>query len=660
MNNQNIFVDDEREWINPSKCLVDKALERWSTTKMRADNTSVVIIMLDPPGPPKRVVLRANSMLIDNTNTDCTTAMESTSIDDIQQAAADTDGQESSKNFTMYDHATKKVIDLDVIANGECVAMSSTRSNNNPMGYDPNQYKPLDYNAPSTSGLSYLNSFAESYNSLLNSNYDVDHSYTTTSSLSPACSYQPPPTSLYNEPQSQLPSLCDDATYSLTKLATRTEQEEEGYVAVTACNATLFDDDETRACIFGTTYPSMDIDENQYDSITSSHLSAACEVYDNLDCSAQANISRDLLLPLPPSSSPMVCDDNVIVCAANVASTALTAAAAAPHCDNLLHSLAMPQVDDAVNVGDPQPDQSVPMVVQIPAAECDSVSDSSATASKSIDQTIQIHEISSSSKDNDGKSVSKTTTVQCESKENAEDCNGNVSAMSSRVTRSKQKNVTSTGASKVEKTRMTMIQRRHHHTNVVQNENIVLARTTRHRSQTEAVAAVVVEISPSDNHSTSSSRPNIDNSQRTLRSKNVINKNVITVNNKKLSNVNPVILAAKTKLKTVGHVVTNTSKRSAKVQAMVATITTTDQIVPTTRWLREKSKPDTSGQQQQQQSTINSTKQKPSTSTVLSRQPNSSTAIKVSALKRTVWGTTTEPSSVGKSNRIKSQQAKRK
>lgn len=45
------------EWVNPSKSLVDKALEQWLCTKMRADNTSVVTLMLDPPGPPRAQVL---------------------------------------------------------------------------------------------------------------------------------------------------------------------------------------------------------------------------------------------------------------------------------------------------------------------------------------------------------------------------------------------------------------------------------------------------------------------------------------------------------------------------------------------------------------------------------------------------------------------------
>lgn len=45
-------------WLNPSKLLVERALDRWDATKMRADNTSVVTLMLDPPGPPRAQVLK--------------------------------------------------------------------------------------------------------------------------------------------------------------------------------------------------------------------------------------------------------------------------------------------------------------------------------------------------------------------------------------------------------------------------------------------------------------------------------------------------------------------------------------------------------------------------------------------------------------------------
>lgn len=48
-----------KTWLNPSKLLVEKALERWHNTKMRADNTSVVTLMLDPPGPPRAEVLKS-------------------------------------------------------------------------------------------------------------------------------------------------------------------------------------------------------------------------------------------------------------------------------------------------------------------------------------------------------------------------------------------------------------------------------------------------------------------------------------------------------------------------------------------------------------------------------------------------------------------------
>ncbi|XP_012254109.2 uncharacterized protein LOC105684936 [Athalia rosae] len=48
---------DVQMWINPSKSLVDRALEKWLSTKLRADNTSVVTLMLDPPGPSRTEVL---------------------------------------------------------------------------------------------------------------------------------------------------------------------------------------------------------------------------------------------------------------------------------------------------------------------------------------------------------------------------------------------------------------------------------------------------------------------------------------------------------------------------------------------------------------------------------------------------------------------------
>jgi len=59
-NNEKHMLDPDagHTWQNPSKRLVDIAVERWRTYKLRADNTSVVVVMLDPPGPPRAQVLR--------------------------------------------------------------------------------------------------------------------------------------------------------------------------------------------------------------------------------------------------------------------------------------------------------------------------------------------------------------------------------------------------------------------------------------------------------------------------------------------------------------------------------------------------------------------------------------------------------------------------
>jgi len=51
-------VEGHTAWINPSKQLVDCAIDRWTGSKLRADNTSVVTVMLDPPGPPRAQVLK--------------------------------------------------------------------------------------------------------------------------------------------------------------------------------------------------------------------------------------------------------------------------------------------------------------------------------------------------------------------------------------------------------------------------------------------------------------------------------------------------------------------------------------------------------------------------------------------------------------------------
>lgn len=49
VNDHNSRLGMNNYWRNPSKVLVETALEKWRSNFMRADNTSVVCVMLDPP-----------------------------------------------------------------------------------------------------------------------------------------------------------------------------------------------------------------------------------------------------------------------------------------------------------------------------------------------------------------------------------------------------------------------------------------------------------------------------------------------------------------------------------------------------------------------------------------------------------------------------------
>lgn len=59
-NNEKQMIDPNggHAWFNPSKKLVDLSLQRWNMCSLRADNVSVVTVMLDACGPPRAKVLR--------------------------------------------------------------------------------------------------------------------------------------------------------------------------------------------------------------------------------------------------------------------------------------------------------------------------------------------------------------------------------------------------------------------------------------------------------------------------------------------------------------------------------------------------------------------------------------------------------------------------
>lgn len=64
-NNEKYMLDPEagHTWKNPAKTLVDYSLDRWRSYELRADNTTTVVVLLDPPGPPRAQVLKRQRQL---------------------------------------------------------------------------------------------------------------------------------------------------------------------------------------------------------------------------------------------------------------------------------------------------------------------------------------------------------------------------------------------------------------------------------------------------------------------------------------------------------------------------------------------------------------------------------------------------------------------
>lgn len=335
MNDHRAMNGAPNDWTNPSKCLVDKALERWSTTKMRADNTSVVIIMLDPPGPPKRDVLKAcpSQLILEN--------------DEMDQQPLTED-----KTFAMHDYCTRETVELNNIPSLLASGI--------------NRYEAVGYAHASTSSnmdVGYANSFAESYNSLLNANIGNENAYT----------YQ------LHEPETHLTHSED--TYSLTKLETRMEQ-----FASRNSPSTLFSD-----------YQQRYDERHQYDCITSSFLSPPCEILPNLEDSIQAVVS-DVVEATPNSdddhnysndiNDSIVSERNASTCEMDTQPEASTS----HETTNKNICSQMSSTSSAMN------DDYVVNNVHEPAA--------------ALDETIQINEISSSSKENDEKTSNAINAME--------------------------------------------------------------------------------------------------------------------------------------------------------------------------------------------------------------------------------------------------------
>ncbi|XP_058061960.1 uncharacterized protein LOC131212203 [Anopheles bellator] len=212
MENVRIALEGRNEWKNPSKLLVNEALQRWSRINMKADNTSVVIIMLDPPGPPKRDVLRSVKNTIPY-------------VTEYHRPPADADGANEASSHAKNSNIVELV---DCITRGEAIPVQSDRPSERYHNQHHHQHTTLhnyhqpavEQYVPSTSyhDLSYTtDSFAESYNSLLDRSFEnTDHSYTTM--------YAPTEAAKVNQGSYHRTEDTSDPSYSLTNLQTKSER----------------------------------------------------------------------------------------------------------------------------------------------------------------------------------------------------------------------------------------------------------------------------------------------------------------------------------------------------------------------------------------------------------------------------------------------------
>ena len=108
-----------RQWINPSKYLVDRAIERWNGNNLRADNTSIVTVMLDPPGPPRAQVLKRQRELAMLSN-----------VNGLRNSLSPQDSAEPNAfNADAQSNKEKDVIDRDFESRGSVALVTNTDSN---------------------------------------------------------------------------------------------------------------------------------------------------------------------------------------------------------------------------------------------------------------------------------------------------------------------------------------------------------------------------------------------------------------------------------------------------------------------------------------------------------------------------------------------------
>lgn len=528
MNDQNTCTGENRDWTNPSKCLVDKALEQWSVTRTRADNTSVVIIMIDPPGPPKREVLKSSTQQFIVENDQDVDAENDIQAPTVMPAL-------DKRNFTMFDHSTKETVDLNTAMPAEGLSIMTgydellpseqplyTTTNEEESGEDDTEM-PTEYTYASSSNntdISYL-TFAESY-----------HQHATAATIETSgidsAYYHQHPHPISDHQQGILHHDAIDEPYSLTRLVTRNEHYQSTYDESTSTSLTFTDMQQQQELI---QQQHMYGDQHQYDSISSSFLSQSCGLMQNpLDDSVQAAL-------LIACEESVVQEETVAVVENIREEDTINEEPMAeylelyPDPDEIFH-YSENDFDEVIPPAKEEVEECIPYIDEKPLVQsikCPETLLTTACGDQPVeetplkdsiiidtdDETIQIHEISSSSKENEDNACTKCSPPQLRS----------TKANTQRMTRSKQQmslprpinalKISHNSKQSSRKQRNAVIKVIASTSKLIQNENVATLNVTRVSSRR------ICQRSSAVNDETSTFGQE-DLSKRTLRSKNLM------------------------------------------------------------------------------------------------------------------------------------------
>lgn len=236
---------------------------------MRADNTSVVIVVIDPPGPPKRDVQRTSpqQFIVEKSN-----YQDGIEEEGLQKPMVITKPELNS--YSLFDHRTNELTDLDKIAMPNQTTSDCTTENETWSESDCD--KEIGFQS-----MNYQSTYEAAYNPMI-------HPLTDDPLAPPS----------YSEPALQSDQQPKEEPYSLICLETG-QTTTTGYYSPYESAPSVSHHYEPYSPVH--TVHSANPDREQFNSISSSFLSQSCGIIQNtIDASEHNALINNMFSPIIP------------------------------------------------------------------------------------------------------------------------------------------------------------------------------------------------------------------------------------------------------------------------------------------------------------------------------------------------------------------------